>query len=40
MTTYDSTNKGRLSKNDRKEQPGHADYRGSINCRDAHACHK
>ena len=31
MTTYDPTNRGKLSKNDRKEQPNHPDYRGQIN---------
>jgi hypothetical protein len=31
MTTYDNTNRRNLSKNDRKEKPSHADYRGQIN---------
>lgn len=29
--SYDNTNSGALFKNDRKEQPTHADYRGQIN---------
>jgi hypothetical protein len=29
--SYDNTNTGALFKNDRKEQPTHADYRGQIN---------
>ena len=28
---YDNTNRGTLNKNDRKEKPTHADYRGQIN---------
>ena len=28
---YDNTNTGILSRNDRKEQPNHPDFRGSIN---------
>lgn len=31
MTTYDNTNRGVLFKNDRKEQPNHPDYKGSLN---------
>lgn len=31
MTEYDNTNRGTLGKNDRKEQPSHADYRGKLN---------
>ena len=27
---FDNTNRGTLSKNDRKEKPTHADYRGQI----------
>ena len=29
--TYDNTNSGLLSRNDRKEQPNHPDFRGTIN---------
>ena len=28
---YDSTNSGILSRNDRKEQPNHPDFKGAIN---------
>jgi hypothetical protein len=28
---YDNTNRGSLNKNERKEKPTHADYRGQIN---------
>lgn len=28
---YDNTNSGILSRNDRKEQPNHPDFRGTIN---------
>lgn len=28
---YDDTNRGILSRNDRKEQPNHPDFKGSIN---------
>ena len=31
MTTYDPTNRGAIFKNDRKEQPNHPDYKGSVN---------
>lgn len=31
MTTYDNTNKGIISKNDRKETDSHPDITGSIN---------
>lgn len=29
--TYDNTNSGILSRNDRKEQPNHPDFKGQIN---------
>ena len=31
MTQYDNTNSGLLSRNDRKEQPNHPDFKGQIN---------
>ena len=31
MTQYDQTNSGILSRNDRKEQPNHPDFKGQIN---------
>ena len=31
MTEYDKTNSGILSRNDRKEQPNHPDFKGQIN---------
>lgn len=31
MATYDNTNSGILSRNDRKEQPNHPDFKGAIN---------
>ncbi len=31
MSDYDNTNRGALFKNERKEQPTHSDYNGTIN---------
>ncbi len=31
MSQYDNTNTGIMSKNDRKDQPNHPDYKGQIN---------
>lgn len=31
MTQYDNSNSGLLSRNDRKEQPNHPDFKGQIN---------
>lgn len=31
MSDYDNTNTGILSRNDRKEQPNHPDFKGQIN---------
>lgn len=31
MSNYDNTNRGIISKNERKEQPNHPDIKGSIN---------
>jgi uncharacterized protein (DUF736 family) len=31
MANFDNTNRGSISKNTKKEQPNHPDYRGSLN---------
>ena len=31
MTQYDNNNSGILSRNDRKEQPNHPDFKGALN---------